>query len=326
MVLWMACIAVQGAEPRVIKVLPAEGSGGINRAIAELKEDGGEIVLSAGTYHILTPLILRHSRTTLRGAGARSTLLRLKPEANCPVIIIGDEANTPRYQVSGVCVADLGVDGNKAQQEGECWNGKCDTGELTALRSSGIVIRGARNILVLRTRVVDCRSGGLVTEKHCRKLVVQDFTASEHEFDGLACYETEGSLFTNLYLHDNKSAGISTDLEFDHNTLRHVRMERNGSHGIFMRNSSHNVFENIESRGSGKAGIFIDQVDLLARTASVGNRFTDVTVTGAKGPAVQVNAASCKRNSLSRTRFSGNKEGLREAEPGLVKTEGVSAR
>ncbi len=51
-----------------------------------------------------------------------------------------------------------------------------------------------------------------------------------------------------------------------------------------------------------------------------------VTVTGSNGAAVQVNAASCKRNALTNARFLNNKEGLREAKPGLVKTEGLSVQ
>jgi pectate lyase-like protein len=324
-VLGLAAFAGYGAELRVIKVSPSEGSSGINRAITEIKKDGGEIVLSAGTYLCSSPIILRYDRTTLRGMGSH-TLLKLAAKANCPVVIIGDEANKPRYEVSGVCVADLAIDGNGARQGGECWNGKCDTGELTAIRSSGVVIRRARNIWVLRVSTMRCRSGGLVTEKHCRKLRVQEFSAQGHEFDGLACYETEDSTFTDLHLFRNHSAGISTDLKFAHNSFRKVRMEQNGTHGIFMRDSNHNIFEDIDIRGSGKAGIFIAQVDDRAESGCVGNRFTDVTVGGSNGPAVLVNAPSCKRNAFTNARFFDNKEGLREAAPGLVKIEGVSVQ
>lgn len=323
--LWLASLPAESSEPGVLKVPPSEGSAGINRAIAELKDSGGEIVLGTGTYHCTSPVILRHDDITLHGAGP-GTKLRLEARANCPVVIIGDEANKPRHQVSRVCVADLAIDGNRTQQGGECWNGQCDTGEFTAIRNSGVVIRRARNILVLRVSTTDCRSGGLVTEKHCRKLTVRQFTADHHEFDGLACYETEDSLFEDMHLHHNKSSGISTDLKFRRNTLRNVRMVQNGSHGIFMRDSSHNAFENIEIRDSGNAGIFIAQVDDRSETGCVSNRFTNVTVTGSNGPAVQVCSPSCKRNAFTNSRFTGNKEGLREAEPGLVKTKDIDVR
>lgn len=311
-----------GETAPLVKVAPAEGGAGINRAIAQLKKTGGEIVLSAGLYQVITPVIIRHDNITLRGAGS-ATKLKLAAKANCPVVVVGDEANNPRRQVRGICVADLAIDGNRSQQRGECWNGACDTGELTAIRSSGIAIRRARDILVLRVSTDSCRSGGLVTEKVCRRLTVRDFSARDNEFDGLACYKTEDSLFTNMVLNDNKSAGISTDLNFDHNTISNTRMERNGSHGIFMRNSSHNTFQGLVVRDSGRAGIFVDQVDLSRRTGSVGNTFTSVTVTSSKGPAFQVNAASCKGTVLTNCLFVDNTVGLWEKETGMVKMTGV---
>ncbi|WP_395753214.1 right-handed parallel beta-helix repeat-containing protein [Prosthecobacter sp.] len=317
--------ACPAAERQTIQVPPAAGSAGINKALAALKESGGEVVLSAGTYVIQSPVIIHSDRITLRGAGP-STLLRLAAKANCPVVVIGDEANQPRHTVRGVCVADLRIDGNRTQQQGECWNGVCDTGPSTAIRSSGVVIRRARDILVLRVSASRCRSGGMVTEKVCRRLVVQDFSASENEFDGLACYETEDSTFAGLDLHHNKSAGISTDIHFDHNTFSNVRMFHNGSHGIFMRNSSDNRFENIEVRHSGRAGIFVDQVDEGRNTGSVGNRFNKIRVIASGGPGFQVNAVSCKRTQLTHSVLEDNASGVWEAAPKLVVQEDVVVR
>lgn len=326
-ILLMAAGLAYGApESRQVIEVPASGGGAaINKALAALGKEGGEVVLAAGTYQIITPIIIRRDNITLRGAGP-ATLLRLAAKANCPVVVVGDEANTPRRGVSGICVADLTIDGNRTQQRGECWNGECDTGELTAIRSSGLVIRRAQDILVLRVTATSCRSGGLVTEKRCRRLVVRDFAASDNEFDGLACYMTEDSVFTGLDLHRNKSAGISLDLNFDHNTFKEVRMFGNGTHGIFMRKSSHNAFENLVVKNSGRAGIFVDEADGNPDTACLGNRFNYVQVRDSGGPGFQVNAASCKDTTLSHAVLEENTTGIWEAEPGLVKTEDVVVR
>ncbi|WP_395745276.1 right-handed parallel beta-helix repeat-containing protein [Prosthecobacter sp.] len=330
MLLWLglgfATALLAAPAPRqILHVPPAAGSPGINKALAALGKDGGEVVLSPGTYRITLPVIIRQDNITLRGAGP-ATLLRLGDLANCPVLIVGDEASAPRRTVRSVCVADLRIDGNRTHQHDECWNGACDTGSLTAIRSSGLVIRRARDILVLRVAADHCRSGGLVTEKECRHLVVEDFSASDNEFDGLACYQTEDSRFTRLYLHHNRSAGISTDINFDHNTLSHLRLFHNGSHGIFMRNSSRNTFEHLQVKNSGRAGIFVDQVDKNRRTGSVGNRFTDVTVTASGGPGFQVNAASCKNTTLTHARLENNTVGIWAAAPDLVTQEEVLVR
>ncbi len=312
-------------EARVFHVLPAEGGAGINRAIGQCGKEGGEVVLGPGTYTCSSPVVIRTSGVTLRGAGP-ATKLRLMANASCPVLIVGDEANEPRREVRRICVADLAIDGNRTQQRGECWSGQCDTGGVSAIRSSGLVIRRAKDVLVLRVSADNCRSGGLVTEKHCRRLTVRDFSSGHNEFDGLACYETADSLFTGLYLHDNKSAGISTDLSFDHNIISDSRLAKNGTHGVFMRHSSHNRFQNILVSASGRDGLFVDQVEDQARTASLGNQFTAVKVVGSKGPALRVNAAGCKGTVLVQCLFLSNAEGLREAVPGLVEKRDLVVR
>lgn len=321
----LACTWGMAGEARVFHVGPAEGGAGINRAIALCGREGGEVVLGPGTYGCTAPVVIRTSGVTLRGAGP-ATKIRLLAKASCPVLIVGDEANAPRREVRRICVADLAIDGNRTQQRGECWNGKCDTGEFTAIRSSGLVVRRAKDVLVLRVSADNCRSGGLVTEKHCRRVTVRDFSAGRNEFDGLACYETEDSVFTGLYLHDNRSAGISTDLNFDHNVISDSRLVKNGTHGVFMRHSSDNRFQSILVSGSGRDGIFVDQVDSNARTNSSGNRFTAVQVVGSKGAALRVNAASCTGTVLDQCLFVGNTQGLQEAVPGLVEQRGLVVR
>jgi len=304
-------------ENRVFHVGPEEGGIGINRAIAQCGKKGGEVVLKAGTYECRAPVIIRDSGVTLRGAGPL-TKLRLAANADCPVLIVGDAANAPRRTVRSICVADLAIDGNRTRQKSECWKGQCDTDSSTAIRCSGLVVRRAKDVLVLRVSADNCRSGGLVTEKHCRRLAVREFHSGHNEFDGLACYETEDSVFSGLYLHDNRSAGISTDLNFDHSIISDSRLVRNGTHGIFMRNSCDNRFQHILISGCGRDGLFIDQVDEATRTNSSRNQFAGVTVTGSKGAALRVNAASCKGTVLTQCLFTGNKQGLLEAVPGLV--------
>ncbi|HYF37460.1 MAG TPA: glycosyl hydrolase family 28-related protein [Prosthecobacter sp.] len=298
-------------------VAPSGGSAAINRAIAKCAETGGEVRLGAGTYVCKEPIILRHSNVTLRGAGD-ATRLVLADKANCPVLIIGDEAKDPRHKVTGVRVSDLTIDGNRENQDVECWEGACDTGEKTVIRSNGITLRRAVGVTVERVTILRCRSGGLVTEKGCRRLTVRGLTASDHEFDGLACYETEDSLFTELFLHDNPGAGISTDLQFNGNVIANAMLLRNGTHGIFMRDSNRNLMQAVYIRDSGRQGIFIDQVDKKIETGACGNSFTGLTIERSQGAAVRINAPSCKDTLFTGAQFFDNKEGISEAEPGLA--------
>jgi hypothetical protein len=210
------------------------------------------------------------------------------------------------------------IDGNRANQDVECWEGACDTGEKTVIRSNGITLRRVEGVVVERVNIVRCRSGGLVTEKVCRRLTVRGLSSSDHEFDGLACYETEDSVFTELFLHDNPGAGISTDIQFNSNVIANAMLLRNGTHGIFMRDSNRNLMQAVYVRDSGRQGIFIDQVDKRVETAACGNSFVGLTVERSKGPAVRINAPSCKDTLFTGCQFFDNEEGISEATPGLA--------
>jgi hypothetical protein len=298
-------------------VSPSGGAQAVQRAIEKLGSGGGEVLLTAGVYECDRPIVIRSNYITLRGAG-NATVLRLKSGSNCPVIIIGDEAPTPRREVSGIQVTDLAIDGNRLQQDVECWDGSCDTGEKTVIRSCGVVVRKAVDVSLERLNIYGCRSAGVVTEKGCRRLAIRELSASDNHFDGLACYETEESLFEGLHLHRNNCAGISTDLKFNRNLISNVMLSNNGKQGIFMRDSRSNVFVGVVVVNSGEQGVFLAQTDKDPETAVVGNTFTALTVSGCKGPAVRVNDKSCKDNVLTGCQFIDNADGLSEAASGLV--------
>jgi Right handed beta helix region len=99
--------------------------------------------------------------------------------------------------------------------------------------------------------VTGARSGGLVVDKGSRRVAVRDFASSDNEFDGLGGYETEDSLFTGLFLHDNNSAGLTFDDNFNHNTISEALIDDNDHQGLFMRYSRDNLFSDIQIRNSG---------------------------------------------------------------------------
>lgn len=321
----LALAAVGGAwwwdarhEGAVWYVSASGGSKAINRAIAKCAEHGGEVRLRSGTYVCTEPIIIRNNNISLSGSGA-ATLLILADKADCPVLIVGDEAEKPRWDVSHVRVSHLAIDGNRANQQKECWSGSCDTGGKSVIRSSGIVLRRATDVQVEQVSIRSCRSGGLVTEKGCRRLTVRQLDASDHEFDGLACYETTESLFTELYLHDNKAAGISTDTHFNENLVTNTFLSRNGTHGIFMRNSHDNAFQTLMISDSGRDGIFLDQADKESSTAASGNSFIGLHIAGSGRAAIRINSPECKHTLIAGCQFSDNESGLSEATPGMAK-------
>jgi hypothetical protein len=261
---------------------------------------GGEVLLEAGTYGIRHPIILQHDSQTLRGRGPE-TILRLADSANCPVVIMG--APTLRKSVGHLRLADLLIDGNRAHQQSEFWRTAADGSEIN---NNGVEVRCATDAIVERVVCCRCRSGGLVTCAGTRRLTVRDFAAYDNQYDGLACYLTEDSHFSGLFLHDNLAAGISLDLAFNRNFIDKALLSGNDL-GIFMRDARDNVFNGLTIRQSRHHGVFMAQAaaptntgwQLSPGTECTGNRFGGLQITGCAGMPFLVNDASCTNNLFS---------------------------
>lgn len=295
--------AVSGADP--VRVEAAGGEQAIRAALAALPE-GGVIELGAGTFTITKPIVLDRDGIELRGQGP-ATKLVLAARANCPVIVIGREGTRPDRLVHRVAVTRLFIDGNRTEQQFECWGGECDEVGRRAIRNNGITIRGAEDIRVEDVVTCRARSGGIVLEKHCRRVRINRVEAYENEFDGVAAYETEDSEFTALNLHHNRSAGFSFDWRFNRNRVADCDASNNGSQGIFMRDSLWNVFERVTLRDNAAQGIFMAETRELPGTACRYNRFKQAVITGNGTQGIRINDASCNPNTLEDSLVKGNK-------------------
>ncbi len=294
----------------------------VQRALDDLPEAGGEVVLPAGEISIRQPLVLCRDAQTLRGAGA-STILRLADDANCPVIIMGEPINHPLRTVRELCVRDLFIDGNRRHQQRELWK---VSGEGSYIRNNGITIQSVSDSSVIRVVSSRCRSGGLVTTLGVQNLTVRGLEAFDNEFDGLACYLTTNSLFTDLYLHDNPGAGISLDLAFNHNVISNAVLNSNDL-GIFMRASRNNQFLNVSIQDSHNFGVFMAHTEQATatgvqpapRTECAHNAFTNLIAANCGNAAFRVNNSTCTNNIIIRPKFDQNlKGGLSLAQPNLV--------
>ena len=182
-------------------------------------------------------------------------MLFLADGADCPVVILGALSADSKNPVHGVRLADLLIDGNRKNQPEEVWkflpNGP-------GIYNNGVDVRTVEDATVEHIVCCRCRSGGMVTSAGIRRLTVQDYTAFDNQFDGLACYYTEDSHFSRLNLHDNLAAGISLDLDFDHNVIDDAVLTGNDL-GIFMRQSRNNDFKGLTIRKSHHHGVFMAQ-------------------------------------------------------------------
>jgi len=310
------------AEPAVIHLSAGVSDRQIQAALDALPAGGGEVVLPPGKIEVRQPIVLRRDSQTLRGSGA-TTILMLADNANCPVIIMGEPVNHPQATVKNLRVSDLFIDGNRLHQQRELWKLH---GEGSAIRNNGITVQRVGDSVVEHVTCARNRSGGLVTTLGVQRLTVRDLTAFDNQFDGLACYLTTDSLFTDLYLHDNPGAGISLDLAFNHNVISNAVLTANDL-GIFMRASRENQFLNVAIRNSRHHGVFMAHSETQTpsgwgpapRSECVYNSFTNLIAMDCGGAAFRVNNTTCTHNIIIRARFEGNgKGGISQAQPNLV--------
>src|SRR5258706_11870326 len=197
----------------------------------------------------------------------------------------------------------LVIDGNRTNQTTEL------NVQNPALRNNGISLRRVESCSVENVRVYGCRSGGLVTELGCRRITVRDFESSYNEFDGLAGYQTEDSLFTGLHVYNNQVAGLSFDLDFANNQINNCVVKNSGAVGIFMRQSHNNLFSSIQVRNSSQHGIFLAHADLDTATPAKENLFTSCVIANSGGAGIRVNDYTCTNNVICSVQFMNNAGG-----------------
>jgi hypothetical protein len=311
----------------VLSVPPASGGEGIQAALDQLAS-GGEVDLGAGTYLVRQPIFLRRDHQTLRGRGP-ATVLYLADGANCPVVILGSPTSATKVAVKDIRLADLAIDGNRANQQKEVWRILSDG---AGVYNNGVDVWGVDGATVEHVVSSRCRSGGMVTAGQTRHLTVQDYTAFDNQFDGLACYFTEDCEFSRLNLHDNLSAGISLDLNFNHNVIRDSVLTGNDL-GIFMRQSRNNLFKSLTIQKSRHHGVFMAQT--FAATASgwqscpgsecAGNTFDNLLVAHCAGKGFLVNDVTCTNNVICGGQFTDDTQGgLAQAAANLVALRAAS--
>lgn len=303
--------------PDKVKTNQVDDCDPIRLALSNLPAEGGEVLIPAGLYHCAHPIVIDRSNVTLRGAGEDKVTIRLMDYAHRPLLIIGDtstiqEANgnfVTSKRVENIVVSGMTFDGNLAHQDftKECGDTICE-GDSGAIRNNGVTIRGASHVLVDHVTTHSMISGGLVTEKFCRNLTVRNFTSFNNHFDGFAGYETENSLFENLFLHHNQGAGISIDINFNHNVVRDSVVKDNKDVGIFARNLKGNQFLNLEIAGSGNYGVFLGQSENAA-SCPINNIFDAVRINGSRRSGFRLNDR-CQGNSITgKSNLCNNVEG-----------------
>ena len=286
---------------------------------------GTTILVPTGTFTCREPIVLNRDGITLRGTTRDASILRLADNANAPLVVIGN-IESPPAPVRNVTVSDLTLDGNMEHQQIECWGGACGGGGKSEIRNNGISVRGAFDARVENVRAFHARSGGLVTERGTRRLIVKNFEAYDNFFDGLAGYDTEESEFTNLYLHDNHYAGISVDQHFSRNKFADALVTKNGDVGIYARYGEENQFLRLVVQENGSHGIYLAHDGGLDSCATR-YRFDNTDVLNNKGFGLWFNDAVCPGTTFVNSRFYDNASGCHYvAEGGQVEFTNTACR
>lgn len=286
----------------------------IQRAIDQLPSGGGTVVIVAvdNPIEIGATIVIDRNNVTLAGEGRVE--LRLSDGANMPVIIAGQTLAVPLVTRTNIHIRNLIINGNRTRQTSELNPANLE------LRNNGISLRRITDSSVEEVVAFACRSGGLVTELGCRRIVVRKFEAYDNHFDGLACYETEKSLFTDLNLHNNLAAGVSLDIRFVGNVIQDSKLSSNRTVGVFVRDSRNNSFNDLHIHSSAEHGFFLAQVDYDNATPAVGNQFNRCRVTKSGGAAIRINNDTCVDNTAVSCVFENNGAGgVSETSRGLLR-------
>lgn len=314
----------------------ADDCDSIRDAIVALPPGGGQIWVAPGIYNCGAPIIINRSNVSLKGAGQDLVTIRLIDQIHAPLLIIGDSKTirdengnyVTEHRVSNIRVSGFSFDGNRANHDPskECGETICD-GDPNAVRNNGITIRGASDIIVENVTTHSMISGGLVTEKYCRNLIVRNFNSYNNYFDGFAGYETEQSEFYNLFLHNNRGAGISIDINFNNNVIRDSKLYDNGDVGLFARNLSGNHFNRLSIQRSGNHGVFLANAE-HPNSCARDNQFDAVLINGSRRSGFRLNN-DCNGNRITgASNLCGNAEGgvSEETKGSLTVDESVSCR
>lgn len=282
----------------------------IRAALRALPAQGGEVRVASGEHVCEAPIILDHNDTAL--VGENGAVLRLADNANSPLLVMGKVGASPS-RTQNLRVANLVLEGNKENQQHECWGGACDAGGRSYIRNNAITVRAVEGGMIQNVEANHARAGGLVTEKGTIRLFVDGLRADGNYIDGFQAHETTDSLFRAMELVGNQAAGMSADMGFDGNLVRDVALANNGDVGLFLRDSDDNLFSDIRIDRSGSHGIFLSYVNSMSSCAN-DNQFRDLTVSRSQGAGFRLENP-CTGNILTgRTRFSGNRIGCISAE------------
>jgi parallel beta-helix repeat protein len=255
--------------PEIIYVAPPTGNAeqdmaAINTAIENankaylLNTAAGKVTvqLAAGTYAVSGdptnpskgPVELL-SGVALVGQGMGATTLRLVDGFNERINGI---VRTALETVDNVLVADLTIDGNRANNIGH------QAGFISGIKDDGS-LRTQSNVTLSGVEVKDCTAYGFNPHEITTNLVIEDCVARGNGLDGFVADGVVGAVYRNNVSYDNDR------------------------HGFNIQNASTDIdLENNQAYGNGSAGLTIQRGDILREGETTIEWVTDIRIIGGK--------------------------------------------
>ena len=268
----------------------------INNAIAALGETGGTVLLLEGTYYITASITLA-SNVALVGQGA-GTVLKIPNGFDDDINVISGS------NINRVRVANLKVDGNKANQE---W------GDMYGIYFNTVTFSKVTNCWCENIRrhgiFLYTSSNNTVTGNTCAGnswdgISVMD-SSNNNTITGNTCLGSSGGIRLGTSNHNTvmgnacQGNGVGIGLgTSNNNTVASNRCCGNGEHGIFLGTSSNNAVTGNPCNGNEMNGIYL--VNSCCHNTVTGN-----TCMGNSEEGIWLEAL-CKSNTIADNTCQGN--------------------
>ncbi len=215
---------------------------------------GGTIFIRSGVYRLTAGIHIGRSNVSV--VGEPGVLLTLAAGVNQPVVLVGTDAQVPARRIENISITQIEIDGNRAEQTSETDPAR------PWIYNNGIDVRMVSDLNLEDLDIYNTRSGGIVVSWKSERLFVGDCSLHENEFDGLALYDSEDILISNILCYENVAAGISLDADLRMVSFDNGIVRDNGTGGIFVRNSSYLSFRDLMVSGNGEDGCFLSHAAL----------------------------------------------------------------
>jgi parallel beta-helix repeat protein len=288
----------------------------INSAISALPATGGSIYLMEGTY-IVDGSINIPNNVSITGAGP-GTVIKIKNATNASINVF---TNSDTVTGTRVTIANLRIDGNKANQTSGTMNGvyfdhmgsgagTVDGGKITniyasnmfnAFGSSGISLSNSSNNTIVGN-TLNNNSKGVYLATSTNNTISNNL-AQGNDLGMYISLTSTGNTITGNILQSNTSDGIYLQTS-SYNVITGNNVQSNGGHGINLSNTNlYNVIANNKIHDNGGAttnnGIYLITSDSNTITGN------DITDTSHTTDNYAINITSGTTNTLSSNSLGG---------------------